>query len=69
MTSGGRDVPDLGPVRSPCTSVCVLDPARGWCTGCHRTLDEIAGWGSYSEDEKRAVLARLAARRQASLLR
>lgn len=40
-----------------------MDEATGWCTGCLRTLDEIATWGSLANDGKRAVLARLPARR------
>ena len=29
---------------SPCIKVCVIDPASGLCTGCWRSLDEIAAW-------------------------
>lgn len=58
------EAPGAAPPRSPCTSVCVLDPARGWCIGCFRTLDEIAGWGGFSDDDKRRVLAALQARRE-----
>ena len=50
-------------VASPCTSVCTLDAASGLCIGCLRTLDEIAGWGSFDDDEKRAVLRALEVRR------
>lgn len=52
-------------VASPCNKVCVMDPRSGYCRGCHRTLDEIARWGQMSEAEQRAVLAALAARREA----
>ncbi|MBL8535358.1 MAG: DUF1289 domain-containing protein [Betaproteobacteria bacterium] len=48
---------------SPCIKVCVMDDATGLCRGCLRTLDEIAYWSSYTADERRAVLARLPARR------
>ncbi|HEY4066718.1 MAG TPA: DUF1289 domain-containing protein, partial [Burkholderiaceae bacterium] len=41
--------PDLGPVPSPCTSVCRMDERSGWCEGCGRTLNEIAAWSSLSE--------------------
>jgi uncharacterized protein len=51
-------------VASPCTSVCTIDPASGLCAGCFRTLDEIAGWIRFSDDEKRAVLSALPARRE-----
>lgn len=59
-------VPDLSqsPVPSPCISVCKMDPGTGWCEGCMRTIDEIAGWSRMSDDARRAVWAELAQRRQ-----
>jgi uncharacterized protein len=48
---------------SPCNNVCRIDEASGLCLGCQRTLAEIAAWGASSDDERRAVLARLPARR------
>jgi len=54
-----------GGVASPCISVCAIDPRSGVCAGCYRTLDEIAGWIAFSDDERRAVLAALPGRRQA----
>jgi uncharacterized protein len=53
------------PVPSPCTSVCVMDTAGEYCTGCYRTLAEIAKWSEYTVPERRAVLERLGARRAA----
>jgi len=53
------------PILSPCINVCQVDVAHGWCTGCLRTLEEIANWAQSSNAEKRAVLDRLAARRRA----
>jgi predicted Fe-S protein YdhL (DUF1289 family) len=50
-----REVDPAGPVPSPCISVCRMDAVTGWCEGCFRTLDEIAGWGMSSEAQKRAV--------------
>ena len=49
---------------SPCINVCVLDAQR-ICTGCHRTLDEIARWGGMSAAEQWSVVARLERVRQA----
>ena len=43
------------PVKSPCTSVCKMDERTGWCLGCMRTIDEIAGW-SRMDDAKRLVV-------------
>jgi hypothetical protein len=54
---------DAGEVRSPCTSVCVIDPPTGLCAGCYRTLDEIAGWIGLSIGERRALVAELTQRR------
>jgi hypothetical protein len=53
-------------VASPCISVCAIDPRTGLCAGCFRTLDEIAGWIAFTNDEKRAVVAALPARRRAA---
>ena len=50
-------------IESPCINVCVLDTATGYCTGCLRSLDEIAGWGTFSDAERRAVWDALAERR------
>jgi predicted Fe-S protein YdhL (DUF1289 family) len=52
-------------VRSPCVKVCVMDPARGVCLGCCRTLDEIAGWGAMSDADRERVMASLNSRRKA----
>lgn len=53
-----------GPVASPCTSVCRMNARTGRCEGCQRTLDEIAGWSSMSDDAKRGVLKALPLRRR-----
>jgi len=44
-------------------NVCRMSAITGYCEGCLRTIDEIASWAAYSDREKRAVLARLAARK------
>jgi predicted Fe-S protein YdhL (DUF1289 family) len=50
-------------VPSPCNKTCTMDAEGRYCIGCHRTLDEIAGWGAMTDEERRAVLAELDARR------
>ena len=50
-------------VPSPCSNVCQMDEASGWCQGCLRTLDEIACWSLLDEAEKAAVWQTLAQRR------
>jgi len=44
-------------VPSPCIRVCKLDPAD-LCSGCGRTLDEIARWSRMSDTERRVTLMR-----------
>ncbi|MFY0680312.1 MAG: DUF1289 domain-containing protein [Thalassovita sp.] len=41
---------------SPCTKVCVIHPKARLCVGCHRTIDEIASWGTMSTDARQTVL-------------
>jgi predicted Fe-S protein YdhL (DUF1289 family) len=42
-----------------------MDPQRGVCLGCARTLDEIARWSSLSEEERTRIMSALAARKKA----
>jgi len=56
-------IDSAGPA-SPCINVCALDAGQR-CTGCGRTLGEIAGWGGMSASERWAVIARLEAARAA----
>lgn len=53
-------------IPSPCSSVCTMDAATGWCQGCLRTIDEIAQWASMHDDCKREVWARIGQRAQPS---
>jgi len=41
-----------------------MDGRSGLCEGCFRTIDEIACWSGATREEKLAVLAKLAARKQ-----
>ena len=49
---------------SPCITVCQMDPVRGVCIGCCRTLDEIARWSGMDEDQRANVVNALPARRK-----
>jgi predicted Fe-S protein YdhL (DUF1289 family) len=49
-------------IESPCVNICAIDTATGWCTGCGRTIDEIAGWTGGSDAWRRAVMTILPAR-------
>ena len=55
--------PETAP-RSPCILVCQLDDRRV-CRGCHRTLEEIAGWVRMTAAEQWAVIRACDERRAA----
>ena len=59
MTTATAGVP------SPCISVCRMDARSGWCEGCLRTIDEIAGWSVMDDEQKRRVWQLLPQRREA----
>lgn len=50
------------PVETPCINVCTLDRTKRLCTGCGRTVVEIAGWAAMPPSERRAIMDRLARR-------
>ena len=54
--------PAAASVPSSCIGICQIDPRTGWCAGCWRTLDEIAGWSTADDARKRAVWAELPGR-------
>jgi len=45
-------------MESPCRNICELDDHEV-CTGCGRTLDEIATWSELGDAERRAIMRRL----------
>ncbi len=49
-------------MKTPCVKVCQMDPRRGLCLGCKRTLDEIARWGAMSDAEREKILNELETR-------
>lgn len=54
--------PPSNDIETPCVKICVIDD-DGLCVGCARTLDEIASWGSMSEEQRGAVMLALPERR------
>ena len=46
-------------IESPCVRVCVMHPVERLCTGCLRTIEEIASWSKMTPDEREAVMAEL----------
>ncbi|MCR9086827.1 MAG: DUF1289 domain-containing protein [Rhodobacteraceae bacterium] len=56
-------------VASPCVQICVIHPETRLCTGCARSMDEIAAWSSMSAETRQAVMAELPTRSAAPTLR
>lgn len=50
-------------IESPCVGICQIEKATRLCTGCGRTLHEIAGWVQLGEAERRRIMSELPARR------
>lgn len=54
-------------VSSPCVSICALDE-NDVCIGCQRTGDEITQWPRLTDEERRAVLDKVALREEKATL-
>jgi len=52
-------------IESPCIKVCVVHPEARICTGCLRSIDEIAGWGRMAPEERRRIMQELPTRKGA----
>jgi uncharacterized protein len=50
-------------IATPCVRVCVVDGESGLCLGCYRTLAEVSGWTSFTDEQREAVMSELPARR------
>lgn len=60
---GDRCSASKPPPLSPCIFVCRIDQASGLCTGCRRTMQEIATWRHLGDDEQWRILEQLPQRR------
>ncbi|HTW33404.1 MAG TPA: DUF1289 domain-containing protein [Rhizomicrobium sp.] len=49
-------------VSTPCIKICTMDPRAGICSGCGRTLEEIARWGGMAESERLRIMQLLPVR-------
>jgi len=59
-----RLLPENAPeVASPCVSVCEMDEQSGYCSGCYRTLAEIATWGRMTNQQRWDIVLSLRERR------
>lgn len=50
-------------IATPCVKVCIVDGASSLCLGCYRTLSEIGGWSSLTDEERARIMADLPGRR------
>jgi uncharacterized protein len=49
-------------IQSPCILVCAIDVTTGYCFGCGRTREEIAGWMEYTSGERDEIMKILSGR-------
>lgn len=56
----------VGPLPSPCISICQMHTQSGLCIGCWRTIDEITDWSVASEAKKKQVWLAISQRRSAA---
>jgi predicted Fe-S protein YdhL (DUF1289 family) len=56
----------MSAIETPCIRICSIEHESRLCTGCGRTLSEIAGWIRMSASARRAIMAVLPARLAAS---
>ncbi len=54
-----NDVWKRDEIDSPCVQICVVHPVERLCTGCFRSIDEIARWSSMSPAERAEITAAL----------
>jgi predicted Fe-S protein YdhL (DUF1289 family) len=47
---------------SPCKEICTLNTSSSVCTGCGRTLGEIAEWGLATVSRQHEIVRRSSAR-------
>jgi predicted Fe-S protein YdhL (DUF1289 family) len=47
---------------TPCNRICVVHPQTGLCTGCGRSIEEIAGWSGFSDADRARIMTKLPAR-------
>jgi predicted Fe-S protein YdhL (DUF1289 family) len=52
-------------VLSPCVGICTMGD-DGRCDGCHRTIDEIARWGTLGDGERLRLIEDVLPLREAS---
>lgn len=43
-------------IQSPCVWVCIIDADTGFCCGCGRTGEEVAGWIDFSAPVRSEIM-------------
>jgi uncharacterized protein len=51
-------------METPCINVCLIEGDTGLCSGCGRSLEEIASWSKMTDIERRIIMLSLPDRRQ-----
>lgn len=49
-------------IQSPCVKLCLIHPEARICVGCHRSIDEIAGWSRMTREARARIMAELPSR-------
>ncbi len=52
----GRVAQKQKPIASPCVQICLIHPTARICTGCHRTIEEIADWTKMSANQRKQIM-------------
>ncbi|MCY4151126.1 MAG: DUF1289 domain-containing protein [Aestuariivita sp.] len=52
----GRIAQKQRKIASPCVQICLIHPSARICTGCHRTIEEIADWTKMSAKQRKKVM-------------
>ena len=56
------DIWQRNEVQSPCVRICVIHPEARLCTGCLRTMDEIAQWSKMTPEQRSEIMEELPGR-------
>ena len=59
MTENTDHIWTRAEVESPCIKICVIHAESRLCTGCLRSIDEIAAWSRMSPEARSAVMEEL----------
>ncbi|MEM9798300.1 MAG: DUF1289 domain-containing protein [Pseudomonadota bacterium] len=62
MKDRTNDIWARAEIESPCVKICVIHPETRLCTGCLRSIDEIASWSRMTAEARREIMAELPTR-------